>query len=322
MHPESLQRWEPDHDYIPASQHASERRTWLVIAITVAAMLAELAAGYASGSMALVADGWHMATHAAALGISAAGYLLARRYARHPRFAFGTGKIGPLAGYTSAGALLVAAGVMAVQSTERLLNPAPVEFTLALAVAAAGLVVNLACALILSGTHRHDHHHAGGRHDDERHAPAGGGHHHPHVVDHGMRAAILHVVADALTSVLAIVALICARQWGWLWLDPVMGLVGAAIVGHWSLGLMRDAGATLLDAENHGNTIAAVRARIESSTHDRIVDLHLWRLGPTKCGLILSVVSHSPQPAAHYKALLADVPGLAHVTVEVNLCTG
>ena len=331
MHSDSLDRWQSNHNYVPPSQRSAERRIWIVVGITLAAMVLELAVGYLAGSMALVADGWHMASHAAALGISAAAYVAARRLANDARFTFGTGKIGPLAGYTSALLLLLVAGAMALQSIARLLDPVEVQFDQALVVAVIGLGVNLACAWILTGDdaagghgrhgHDHPHGHPHGhphldhpREHEEAHDPA----HRP--VDHSYRAAALHVVADALTSVLAIAALLAGKYAGLAWLDPVMGLVGAAIITHWSVGLLRQTGAALLDADTDAALVADLRARIEADADNRVADFHLWRLGPESFGLIVSIVTHEPRPVEHYKALLAGMPLLAHVTVEVNRC--
>lgn len=312
MHIHSLDPWQHRHHYRLETEHLAERRTRWVMGLTVAMMLVELVAGYLSGSMALTADGWHMGSHAAALGIATFAYAFARRHADNARFTFGTGKVGPLAGFTSAVVLGIIALLMALQSVDRLLSPVTVRFNEAIAVAVAGLLVNVVSALMLG--HDHSHHHDRDHEDD---APAHREHRHS---DHNLQAAYLHVVADALTSVLAVVALLAGKLLGWVWMDPVMGLVGAALIARWSAGLLRDTGQVLLDAEDNARLAARVAARIEEQGDSRIADLHLWRVGPASHACIVSLVTHYPQPAERYKAVLAAIPGLDHVTVEVNAC--
>ena len=332
MHSESLHRWQYRHHYLPADQRTAERRTLLVVTLTLATMVVELVTGYLTGSMALIADGWHMGSHAAALGITAFAYAYARRHAGDDRFSFGTGKVGSLAGYTSAVALALIAILMALQSLQRLWEPVAISFDEALWVACIGLLVNVACALLLmprddghSHHHTHAHDHGGDHkhehaHADQAHASAHAAHAGSHGHDHNLRAAYLHVIADALTSVLAIVALTGGKVYGWVWLDPVMGLVGAALILHWSRGLMRDTSKVLLDAENHRATCTGIRRLIESGSDDRIADLHVWRIGPQSRACIVSLVTHHPQPVQHYKEKLQDLAGLDHITVEVNVC--
>jgi cation diffusion facilitator family transporter len=321
MHSESLHRWQCRHDYLPATQHSAERRTRIVVGLTLATMIVELTAGYVTGSMALIADGWHMGSHAAALGIAAFAYAFARRHVDNRRFSFGTGKVGSLAGFTSAVVLAVIALAMAAQSAARFWAPVHISFDEALWVACLGLAVNIVCAMILS--HRAQHVH--GRHDAEElhaylpNAPENSlAHTHHH--DHNLRSAYLHVLADALTSLLAIVALTGGKLFGWIWLDPMTGIVGAVLILHWSYGLVRESGAVLLDAENHDATCEGVRHAIEAASDDRVADLHVWRIGPQSRACILSLVTHDPKPAEHYKARLERLPGLDHITVEVNLC--
>jgi cation diffusion facilitator family transporter len=280
------------HDFLIQDQGTAERRTRLVVWLTLAMMVVEIGVGTWSRSMALTADGWHMGSHAAALGMAAFAYAFARRHAQDARFTFGTGKVGPLAGYTSAVVLALIALLMAWESVQRLVHPVSVRYTEAILVAVVGLLVNLASALILG----HD------AHEDHTH-------------DHNLRAAYLHVVADALTSVLAIVALVAGRFKGWTWLDPAMGLVGAAVISRWALGLMVGAGQVLLDAEAVEPLLARIRARVEASGA-RVLDLHVWRLGPACQGCILSLACPEGRDAAHYRQLLDDL-GLAHLTVEV-----
>lgn len=317
---------EHDHDFHSPHPEA-ERRTRWVVAITVLTMVVEIVFGLLTGSMALLADGWHMGTHAGALGIAVFAYAYARRHARSSRFAFGTGKVGVLGGYSSAVILAVAAALMIVESVRRLLDPVGIAFDEALIVAAVGLVVNLACAWILSighggaASHHHDHaahsHHDHGHpHEHHDHHAHHGHHQHGHH-DHNLRAAYLHVVADALTSVLAIVALLAGRNLGWVWLDPVIGVLGGLVIARWSLQLLRDCGRILLDSSAEG-IIAEIRRTIESDGRTRLVDVHVWSLGGEERAAILSVASPEPQPPEHYKSQIAHCQGLRHVTVEVH----
>lgn len=331
-----------DHLFLGADHERNERRTWLVVGLTAAMMAGEIAAGSVFGSMALLADGFHMATHAAALAIAGTAYLFARRHARNPRFTFGTGKFGELAGYTSAVILAVIAAIIGYESALRLIAPVPIRFDEAIAVAVLGLAVNLASAWLLhgrSGTghrhshgddygldhdhdHHHGHHHSDGHahlaHGEHRHAPSEHGHaaqsgHH----DHNLRAAYFHVLADALTSVLAIAALLAGRLYGWVWMDAVVGIVGAVVIARWSLGLLRGAGAVLLDTVPDANLEQSIRLSLEAAG-DSVADLHLWRVGPGHVAAIIAVYARQPRPPAHYKAKLAGLARLSHVTVEVH----
>jgi len=307
MHSHSLDQWQHSHQFLGEKHDAHERRTWLVVALTSAMMVAEIVGGTIYGSMALVADGWHMSTHAGALMIAALAYRFARRHADDPRFSFGTGKLGELAGFASAVILGVVALMIGYESAMRLLDPVRIDFDLAIAIAVVGLLVNLVSAWLLFDE---DHHH----HHDEAHE-----HQHHHRGDHNAQAAYFHVLADALTSVLAIVALLAGRFYGWVWLDPLAGVLGALVIAHWSFGLLRSSGAVLLDVMPGSGMADAVRSRLEVGD-DRVCDLHLWRLGPGHAAVIVSVVTHDPQPASLYKARLAGIEGLSHVTVEVNRC--
>jgi cation diffusion facilitator family transporter len=301
------------HVFLGEGHDRNERRTWLVIALTTTMMVAEIAAGTLFGSMALVADGWHMSTHAAAMLIAALAYLYARRNAHNPRFTFGTGKMGDLAGFASAIVLALVALLIGWESAVRLTAPIPIDFTQAIAVAVIGLAVNLACAWLLRDDHAHHHGHGHG-HDHHDHD------HHPR--DNNLRAAYLHVLADALTSVLAIVALTAGRLYGWLWLDPAMGIVGALVIARWSWGLIRDAGGVLLDYVPEDEDLPdEIRAAIEG-TGDRITDLHVWRLGPGHHGAIVALTSSDPKPPAHYRDKLTHLHELSHVTVEVAPADG
>jgi cation diffusion facilitator family transporter len=279
-----------------------------VIALTVATMLVEIAAGSWFGSLALLADGWHMASHASALGITAFAYAYARRHARSPRFAFGTWKVEVLGGFASAVVLGVVAALIAWESLARLRSPVPIRFDEAIAVAALGLGVNLVSAWLLRGR-RHPHEHAG--------ASGSGDAFHQ---DHNLRAAYLHVLSDALTSLFAIAALGTGKLLGWLWLDAAVGLLGSAIIGRWSLGLLRDTSSILLDGDVEPELAARVRREIEQEADTQVVDLHVWRVGPEHLYAVVSLVTHAPRLPAEYKARLERSLGLRHVTVEVNVC--
>jgi cation diffusion facilitator family transporter len=312
MHTQTLGRWQHSHVFLGPRHDENERRTWAVVALTAATMLAEIVGGSMLGSMALVADGWHMATHAGALAMAALAYRFARRHADDARFGFGTGKFGDLAGYSSAMVLAVIALVVGYESVARLVSPVSIGFDQAIAIATVGLAVNLASAWLLHEGPAHGDPAAG--HDSHRtHA-----HHHQHH-DHNLRAAYAHVLADALTSVLAIAALLTGRFFGWVWMDPAMGLVGSIIIAHWAFGLLRASGAVLLDTVPDERLVAQLRDRLEQGT-DRVADLHLWRLGPGHLGVVAAVVSDTPRSPDAYKARLAGVAGLSHVTIEVHGC--
>jgi cation diffusion facilitator family transporter len=313
MHTHSLERWQHGHVFLGAKHDRHERRTWFVVALTAAMMVAEIVGGTIFGSMAVVADGWHMSTHAGALAIAALAYRFARRHARDPRFSFGTGKMGELAGFTSAVILALIAGLIGYEAVRRLYAPVPIDFEAATWLAVVGLLVNLASAWLLfdkdhhhghAHSHAHDHDHAHGRH-----------HHH----DSNLRAAYVHVLADALTSVLAIVALLTGWLYGWVFMDPLMAIVGACVILSWSVALMRTAGMVLLDMVPDRHLAGHIRKRLEVEG-DRVSDLHLWRLGPGHVGVIAAVVSDKPQDAALYKARLEGIEGLSHVTIEVHAC--
>ncbi len=306
-------RWQHEHVF----QHgnpAGERNTWRVVAITSVMMVVEIAAGWLFNSMALLADGWHMSTHAVALGVSGMAYVFARRFARDPRFAFGTWKIEVLAAFASAVFLAVVALYVAVESAARLFRPLPIDYEQALLVATLGLSVNLLSAWLLRDHHHHPH--CG---DDASHDPlhAHGNHHH---ADLNLRSAYLHVIADALTSVLAIFALVGGRFLGWGWLDPVMGIVGATVISAWAYGLIRDSSKVLLDREMDHPLVERIRSRIEQDGDAKVADLHVWRIGHSQYACIVSLVAHAPRTPDDYRALLADCHELRHVSVEVNPC--
>jgi cation diffusion facilitator family transporter len=298
--------------FLGARHERNERRTWAVVWLTAVMMVGEIAGGTLYGSMALVADGWHMATHGAALTIAGLAYRYARKHSGDPRFAFGTGKVGELAGFASAITLGIVALLIGWESLVRLLDPRVIIFNQAIGIAVLGLLVNLASARLLHEG-GHDHQHA--VHDDHD----GHDHNHDHARGHdsNLHAAYMHVLADALTSVLAIAGLVAARFLGWVWLDPAIGIVGAAVILHWSWQLTQTAAHSLLDASTDEKLLAAIAGRLESGT-ETITDLHLWRVGPGHNALIVSLVSDHPSPPDAYKTKLAGLPGLSHITIEVN----
>jgi cation diffusion facilitator family transporter len=329
MHSHTIDRWTHDHIFLGHGHEHNERRTLIVVALTAAMMVVEIVGGAIFHSMALVADGWHMSTHALALGIAAAAYRFARLHRHDPRFSFGTGKLGELAAFASALVLAMIALYIGFESAWRLFSPIPIAFGDAIPIAVVGLGVNLASAWLLHGGagHAHDDHdhhdaHSHADHHSGAHGHDGPAHDHAHHGQHGdtnFRAAYVHVMADALTSVLAIVALTAGRFLGWNWLDPAMGLVGTVVIAAWTFSLLRGAGAVLLDIVPSPALAESIRTAVEKDG-DKVSDLHLWRLGPGHSGVILAVVSDRPQAPGVYKGRLAGIAGLSHVTVEVHRC--
>lgn len=308
MHTESIERWSHDHSFGQDAERPGEKRTQIVIVITAVMMVAEIAAGIAFGSMALLADGLHMASHASALTISALAYYYTRRHARDVRFNFGTGKINSLAGFASAVLLVGFAFVMAWESFGRILKPVAIGFNQAIFVAVLGLAVNGLCLLILKGNdHEHDH-------NEDRH------HSHEHGGDHNLWSAYLHVLADAATSVLAILALLAGKYYGLVWMDPLMGVLGAVLVAHWSRGLIRSSGHALLDMQAPEPLRKAIREAIERPGDGRVSDLHVWSVGPGIYAAEIGVVASEPLEADAYRALLPRDLGLVHVTIEAQRC--
>jgi cation diffusion facilitator family transporter len=291
--------WRHEHVFLDDRHCLHERRTRLVIGLTASMMVVEIISGLLFGSMALLADGWHMASHAAALSLTALGYFMARRHASSPAFSFGTGKIGELAGYSSALVLVLIAVFMAYESVRRFFFPVSISFSQAIGVAAAGFLVNIISAFILR------------EREDERH----NGHLYG---DHNLKAAYLHVLADALTSVLAIVALTAGLFLGWAWMDPLMGIVGALVISKWSFSLLRDSGRILLDMNGQEALSDRIRRTIEAEPGVRVTDLHLWHVGPGRFAAIVSLATPSPHPPSYYKELLQNFQGLSHLTLEVN----
>ncbi|WP_428097087.1 CDF family Co(II)/Ni(II) efflux transporter DmeF [Candidatus Rariloculus sp.] len=322
MHENQLKRWQHSHTFGQDLRRPGETKTLIVIAITGLMMVIEIVAGIVYGSMALLADGLHMASHAAALSINAFAYVYARRHANDARFSFGTGKVNVLGGFTGAVLLAGFALAMAMESIGRFISPVPIAFNQAIIVAIVGLIVNGVSVLILEqkapkghgedGAHHdhgHDHGHGHGHH---RH-----GHHHH---DHNLVSAYLHVLADALTSLLAIFALLGAKYFGFVWMDPAMGIVGAILVARWSIGLLGSTSSILLDGTAPKAVSESVRESIEAADDNRVADLHVWAVGPGIYSAIVSVVTHEPKPADYYKKLLPSDKGIVHVSVEVHRC--
>lgn len=321
MHRHDIAKWQHEHIF-DHGNHAAERGTKIVMWLTMATMVVEIAAGWWFNSMALMADGWHMSSHALAFGLSVFAYGAARRYARDPRFAFGSWKIEVLAGYTSAILLLCVAALMVVGSIERLLSPQPIHYPEAMLVAAVGLGVNLFSAYILGDAHHHHDHHHEPHHDHDHGHDRQHGHEQHH--DLNWKSAYLHVLADAATSVLALIALAGGWLYGWGWLDPAMGIVGAVVIAVWARGLIRDSGKVLLDREMDHAVVDEIRELMQHEFlvgDTRVVDLHVWRVGRHTYAVVLSVVTHDTAltPEA-VKAVLRQHEELAHITVEINPC--
>jgi cation diffusion facilitator family transporter len=290
------------HDFVPDFSKA-ERRTRIVIGITAAMMVVEIAVGLMSRSMALLADGWHMSTHVIAFLITAVAYYLARRHATNVRFSFGTGKIGVLGGFTSAVVLAIVAFLMAGESVHRLFVPLEIYFNEAIGIACLGLLVNLGCAGVLAD---HDHQSGGGS---------------SHREDLNLRAAYIHVLADAFTSVLAITALTGGKFFGWAWLDPVVGIVGSGVVFSWAYTLLRDTSGILLDRTPPSSDLPEqIRRAVESDGDSLVTDLHVWQVGIGKFAAMISVVAHEPKSSDSYRELLREHDELVHVTIETQYC--
>ncbi len=309
MQTHNIEQWQQDHDFSVQNEQG-ERRTYYVLILTAITMLVEIIAGSVYGSMALLADGWHMGTHVAAFMIAIFAYRYARKHAHNPAFSFGTGKVNALGGFASAIALAVVALVMLVESLQRILEPHTIQFNEAIIVASIGLLVNIASAWLLKDDHSHTHHHADDAHDD----------HHEHH-DHNLRAAYAHVIADAMTSVLAIIALVAGKYLGWNWLDPIMGIVGAIIITRWAYGLIKQTSPLLLDASIAEDYKLSITEAIENDADNQIADIHVWKVGANDYAAIISIVTHMPNTTEHYKTLLKGFDKLSHITIEINECT-
>jgi cation diffusion facilitator family transporter len=305
MHTHSIDQFRHSHVFLGDAHEHNERKTWGVIAICAAMMAAEIVGGFWFGSVALIADGLHMSTHAGALLIAALAYTYSRRYANDGRFAFGTGKLGDLAAFTSAIALAMIAMLIGYESVDRFFNPVSIAFNQAIPIAAVGLGVNLLSAFLLRDDNEHPHAHA---------------HEHSHVHrDHNLRAAFVHVMADAAVSVLVIIGLIAARQFGWVWMDPLMGLIATIVILSWSWTLIRSAGAILIDVCPDPALSRKIKLLLEQGS-DRVSDLHLWRVGPGHLAAVISLVTDEPRSPGIYKRRLSGLAGLSHVTIEVEPC--
>ena len=307
MHIHTLESWQHNHDFA-VKNDKGERRTQYVLILTAITMVVEIMAGSVYGSMALLADGWHMATHVAAFMITIFAYRYARKHADNPAYAFGTGKVSVLGGFASAVALAVVALVMLIESMQRIIDPHSIHFNEAIVVASLGLFINIVSAFLLKDDHHHHHDH------DHDHSHE----HHHH--DHNLRAAYMHVLADALTSLLAIVALLSGKYFGWNWLDPVMGIVGAIIITRWSYGLLKQTSPILLDGSIEEEYQSAITETIEKDSDNRVSDIHIWKVGANHYAAIISLVTHFPKPVGYYKDLLIDFHKLSHTTIEINMC--
>jgi cation diffusion facilitator family transporter len=307
MHSHSIDDFRHSHVFLGEAHGQNERKTWGVIAICTVMMVAEIVGGLWFGSVALIADGLHMSTHAGALLIAALAYTYSRRYVNDSRLTFGTGKFGDLAAFTSAIALAMIALLIGYESVDRLINPVPIAFNQAIPIAVAGLGVNLLSVFLLRDDHQGHDHFAHGHALVHR--------------DHNLRAAFVHVIADAAVSVLVIVGLFAGRVFGWVWMDPVMGLVATVVILSWSWTLIRSAGAILLDVCPDPGMTRMIATRLEQGS-DRVSDLHVWRLGPGHLAAVISLVTHNPRAPERYKRRLSGLKGLSHVTIEVVPCPG
>lgn len=303
MHIHTLENWQHNHDF-SIKNEKGERRTQYVLILTAVTMVLEIIAGNVYGSMALLVDGWHMGTHVAAFVIAVFAYRYARNHSNDPAYTFGTGKVNVLGGFASAIALAVVALVMLVESLQRIVNPQSIHFNEAIAVACIGLFVNVISALLLKSDRRHTHHNGHDLHHD----------------DHNLKAAYLHVLADTMTSVLAIIALVSGKYLGWSWLDPIMGIVGAIIITRWSYGLLKQASPILLDASIEKEYQQAIKEAIETDSDNRISDIHIWKVGANHYTAIIALVTHYPKRPEYYKKLLEKFYELSHVVIEVNEC--
>lgn len=319
MHVEKINQLQHNHNFA-VHNRKGERRTRLVLVLTLLTMILEIATGMVFGSMALLADGWHMGTHVAAFMITLYAYRYSRRHAHDQTFAFSSAKVGVLGGFASSVALGVVALLMLAESVERILTPRHIQFDQALLVAGFGLFINFICALLLKDSHHHELSHSHTHDHDDDHE-----HEHRHH-DHNLRAAYFHVLADALTSVLALIALYSGKFYGWHWLDPAMGIVGGLIISRWAISLMKETSPVLLDESIAVKHKSAIKNIIENDADNRISDLHVWRVGPDHFAAIISVVTHQPKQPGYYKELIkqgrhhANLPKLMHVTVEVHEC--
>lgn len=304
MNTHAIQQWQHSHDFTNHNHHG-ERRAYYVLILTVITMVIEIAAGTMYGSMALLADGWHMGTHAVAFVITIFAYQYARKHANNESFTFGTGKASVLGGFSSAIALGLVAVIMLGESIHRLMSPQEIQFNEAILVAVIGLSINIISVFLLKDD---DHHHHGHEH-------------HTHHHDHNLKAAYLHVLADALTSLLAIFALIAGKYWGWNWVDALMGIVGSVIITRWAIGLMKQTSPILLDASIEPEYQNQIISILEMQDDNKVSDVHIWKISADHYAAMISLVTHDPKPVRHYKQLLDKFDKIHHLTIEVNHCT-
>lgn len=317
MHEHQLENWQHSHNFGRINRKG-ERRTQWVLLLTFTTMALEIAAGVRFHSMALLADGWHMATHVLAFLIAIFAFRYSRIHEQDQTFAFSPAKVSVLGGFASSIALAMVALMMMIEAGERLISPQDIHFDEAILIASVGLFVNLLSALLLSDHHHHDHHHH--EHDDHDHDHHDHDHDHHH--DHNLRAAYLHVLADALTSVLAIVALLAGKYYGWVWMDAVMGVVGSLVILSWAFGLIKETSPVLLDQGIDEHYLQAIQDTLEDEGECSVTDLHIWRISPSHHAAIIGLVTQSPKSPSHYKRLLSSFVHLDHITVEVNRCVG
>ena len=314
MSNQSLPKHQPHTHHFTVMHKENEHRILLVVILTLVTMIAEIIAGTLTGSMALLADGWHMGTHVGALGIAWFAYIYSRRNADTRRYSFGTGKVGVLGAFASAMILGMTGILIMYESLSRLFNPVTIEFNMALLVAVVGLIVNMSCAWILHGSEEHHHHRNHVQHD-ENHKDSEDS---PHQTDQNYRAAFLHVIADAMTSVLAIAALLFGKHFGMVWFDPAVGLLGAGLILWWAYGLIQQTGRVLLDSDVGTEELDKIRVVIESDSGNTVLDLHVWRVGENALAAIVSLFTDVPKPPEYYRELLRRFDTLKHVTVEVH----
>lgn len=306
MNTHTINKWQHSHNFT-LHNHQGERRAYYVLLLTIVTMVIEIIAGTVYGSMALLADGWHMGTHAVAFIITIFAYQYARKHANNESFTFGTGKASVLGGFTSAIALGLVALIMLAESVHRLMSPQIIHFNEAIMIAVIGLSVNIISVFLLKDDHQHHHH----GHDHHGHD-----HHH----DHNLKAAYFHVLADALTSLLAIVALIAGKYWGWNWIDALMGIVGSVIITRWAIALIQQTSPILLDASIAPEYQRRIISTLEIED-DKISDIHIWKISADHYAAIISLVTHTPKPIDHYKQLITKFDKIHHLTIEVNQCT-
>ena len=317
MHTQTINTISHEHNFEDTTNTTNEKKTLRVIILTLITMIAEIVTGTLTGSMALLADGWHMGTHTFALGITYFAYIMARRLSGSPNYGFGTGKFGILSGYTSAIFLGATAIIMIIESIDRIINPVNIAFNEAIIVAVIGLIVNMLSVWMLQGSGADGHSHGHSHHHDHSHSSGDNHVHH----DHNLRAAYLHVLADALTSVLAIAALFAGKYLGWSFLDPVIGIAGGIVIGKWAIGLLKNSGRLLLDGNDNTEINEQVIKEIESDGDSVVSDLHIWPISSDALAAAITIISKESRSATEYAARLNNITRLKHTTIETHLCT-